>query len=60
MIKSTNFITHKIEIKIIEAIIEKQVAPQFWPVVYIKFKNISNRIRVYEYIRKKLAASTKN
>ena len=29
IIKSTNFITHSIEIKIIKAIIEKQVVPQF-------------------------------
>ena len=29
IIKSANFITHRIEIKIIQAIIEKQVVPQF-------------------------------
>ena len=35
IMKIKNFITHRIEIKIIWAIIEKQMVPQFWTVVYM-------------------------
>ena len=39
-IERTNFIINRIKIKIIYVIIEKQVVPQFWPVVYVYKFNI--------------------